>query len=409
MRSTRRGERRTASSCARSRRRSPSIPSSSSATSARCCRPRQVLGAEHGRLARRRLRLRARPACASSSRSSSSAIQHDSPAALALALADRGRGGRRADGRRAVRLGRRRPRGLLQPGDRADRRRGRDVEYLCVQDLSERSWILGSQRAQVGRDANAPLGRPRPRLRPGQAAHGDRHQRRGRDGARDRRLRRPRHAAPRLRHDAGARRARHDLRPRLPRHPARPGDRGLERHDPVDPGAQRTDAFQESRNLLLSDGAHADAIPGLEIEANDVRCTHAATVARLDEDQLFYLLSRGLAARRGRAAAGRRLPRGDRGRGSRTPSSCTTRSRPRSSASSRPCWPRFSGPPTRLGLGAGGRLTGVRRAESEQLQSLGTRLDAPGRAGRNADRIPCLHLARSRPRASCGRRRETIT
>ena len=62
----------------------------------------------------------------------------------------------------------------------------------------------------------------------------------------------------------------------------------------VDPGAQRTDAFQESRNLLLTDGAHADAIPGLEIEANDVRCTHAATVARLDEDQLFYLQSRGL-------------------------------------------------------------------------------------------------------------------
>ena len=51
----------------------------------------------------------------------------------------------------------------------------------------------------------------------------------------------------------------------------------------VDPGAQRTDAFQESRNLLLTDGAHADAIPGLEIEANDVRCTHAATVARLDD------------------------------------------------------------------------------------------------------------------------------
>ena len=57
----------------------------------------------------------------------------------------------------------------------------------------------------------------------------------------------------------------------------------------VDPDAQRTDAFQESRNLLLSDGAHADAIPGLEIEANDVRCTHAATVSRIDEEQLFYL------------------------------------------------------------------------------------------------------------------------
>ena len=44
----------------------------------------------------------------------------------------------------------------------------------------------------------------------------------------------------------------------------------------VDPGAQKTDAFQESRNLLISKRAHADAIPGLEIQANDVRCTHAA-------------------------------------------------------------------------------------------------------------------------------------
>ena len=62
----------------------------------------------------------------------------------------------------------------------------------------------------------------------------------------------------------------------------------------VDPGAQQTDAFQESRNLLLSTEAHADAIPGLEILANDVRCTHAAAVAQIDRDQLFYLTSRGL-------------------------------------------------------------------------------------------------------------------
>src|SRR5206468_3879527 len=47
----------------------------------------------------------------------------------------------------------------------------------------------------------------------------------------------------------------------------------------VDPGAQQTDAFQESRNLLLSKKAHADAIPGLEILANDVRCTHAAATS----------------------------------------------------------------------------------------------------------------------------------
>jgi Fe-S cluster assembly protein SufD len=62
----------------------------------------------------------------------------------------------------------------------------------------------------------------------------------------------------------------------------------------VDVGAQQTDAFQESRNLLLSKKAHADAIPGLEIEANDVRCTHAAAIAQIDPDQVFYLMSRGI-------------------------------------------------------------------------------------------------------------------
>jgi Fe-S cluster assembly protein SufD len=62
----------------------------------------------------------------------------------------------------------------------------------------------------------------------------------------------------------------------------------------VDEGAQETDAFQESRNLLLSKKAHADAIPGLEILANDVRCTHAAAIAQIDPEQLFYLRARGL-------------------------------------------------------------------------------------------------------------------
>jgi Fe-S cluster assembly protein SufD len=62
----------------------------------------------------------------------------------------------------------------------------------------------------------------------------------------------------------------------------------------VDPGAQKTDAFQECRNLLLSKRAHADAIPGLEIQADDVRCTHAAAVAQIDRDQLYYLRSHGL-------------------------------------------------------------------------------------------------------------------
>ncbi len=58
--------------------------------------------------------------------------------------------------------------------------------------------------------------------------------------------------------------------------------------------AQRSDAYQANRNLLLSEKARADSIPSLEIEANDVRCTHGATVGQVDEEQIFYLRSRGL-------------------------------------------------------------------------------------------------------------------
>ncbi len=62
----------------------------------------------------------------------------------------------------------------------------------------------------------------------------------------------------------------------------------------VEEGAQKTDAFQECRNMLVSPDAHADAIPGLEILADDVACTHAAAIAQVDPTQMFYLESRGL-------------------------------------------------------------------------------------------------------------------
>jgi Fe-S cluster assembly protein SufD len=74
----------------------------------------------------------------------------------------------------------------------------------------------------------------------------------------------------------------------------------------VDKGAQKTDAYQENRNLLLSTDAQATPIPGLEIEANDVRCTHGATVGQVDQGQLFYLMARGLT----RAQAQRLIVRG---------------------------------------------------------------------------------------------------
>jgi Fe-S cluster assembly protein SufD len=60
------------------------------------------------------------------------------------------------------------------------------------------------------------------------------------------------------------------------------------------PNAQKTDGFQANRNLVLSEDARADSIPGLEIEANDVRCTHAATVGKLEQEPIFYLMSRGM-------------------------------------------------------------------------------------------------------------------
>jgi Fe-S cluster assembly protein SufD len=74
----------------------------------------------------------------------------------------------------------------------------------------------------------------------------------------------------------------------------------------VEKEAQKTNAYQENRNLLLSPRSHADSIPGLEIEANDVRCTHGATIGQVDREQLFYLMARGLS----RSEAERLIVRG---------------------------------------------------------------------------------------------------
>jgi Fe-S cluster assembly protein SufD len=74
----------------------------------------------------------------------------------------------------------------------------------------------------------------------------------------------------------------------------------------VEENAQQTNAYQENRNLLLSDTAHAGSIPGLEIMANDVRCTHGATLGKVNREELFYLMARGLS----RAEAERLIVRG---------------------------------------------------------------------------------------------------
>jgi Fe-S cluster assembly protein SufD len=171
---------------------------------------------------------------------------------------------------------------------------GASVNYLCVQDLSERSWILGSQRARVARDASLHwvglgLGSGQGKLRMETTIT-------GRGGSARVTGAYVGHGSQHLDYDTRQEHAAPDTTSDL-------AFRGILRDRAtavwsgmisVDPGAQHTDAFQENRNLLLSDGAHADAIPGLEIEANDVRCTHAATIARLDAEQIFYLMSRGL-------------------------------------------------------------------------------------------------------------------
>jgi Fe-S cluster assembly protein SufD len=71
-------------------------------------------------------------------------------------------------------------------------------------------------------------------------------------------------------------------------------------------GAQKTNAYQANRNLMLSKQARADSIPGLEIEADDVRCTHGATVGQIPDEYIFYLMARGI----GRANAERMIVQG---------------------------------------------------------------------------------------------------
>jgi Fe-S cluster assembly protein SufD len=171
---------------------------------------------------------------------------------------------------------------------------GANLRYVCEQELSERSWVFATQRAELQRDASLEwmalgFGSARGKVRmetklagPGSSAKvtgayaGAGNQHLDFDTTQE-------HAAEHTTSDLAFRGVLGDR--------ATAVWRGMIR---VDPGAQQTDAFQESRNLLLSKQAHADAIPGLEIEANDVRCTHAAAIAQVDREQLHYLRARGL-------------------------------------------------------------------------------------------------------------------
>jgi Fe-S cluster assembly protein SufD len=168
------------------------------------------------------------------------------------------------------------------------------LRFVCGQSLSEKSWIFGTHRAEVGRDASLDWvalgfgsadGRVRMETRLGGEGADARvtgaYATRGRqhidfDTTQE-------HAAPNTTSDLAFRGVLQGRSTAV-----------WKGNIIVDPGAQKTDAFQESRNLLISKRAHADAIPGLEIQANDVRCTHAAAVAQVDAEQLFYLRSHGL-------------------------------------------------------------------------------------------------------------------
>jgi Fe-S cluster assembly protein SufD len=171
---------------------------------------------------------------------------------------------------------------------------GATLRYVSTQDISERAWIFSSQRARVERDGRLDWtalgfgsGRGKVRMETNLAGAGSEARvTGGYAGGPGQHLdfdTTQEHAAPSTNSDLAFR--------GVLAAGATAVWRGMIR---VDPGAQQTDAFQESRNLLLSPDAHADAIPGLEIEADDVRCTHAAAIAQIDRDQLFYLTSRGL-------------------------------------------------------------------------------------------------------------------
>jgi Fe-S cluster assembly protein SufD len=171
---------------------------------------------------------------------------------------------------------------------------GARLRYVCGQGLSDRSWIFGAQRAELRRDASLDwvalgFGSARGRVRMETRLGGEGAEARV-TGAYATHARQhidfdttQEHAAPNTTSDLAFRGVLSGRSTAV-----------WKGNIIVDPGAQKTDAFQESRNLLLSKRSHADAIPGLEIQANDVRCTHAAAVAQVDPEQLFYLRSRGL-------------------------------------------------------------------------------------------------------------------
>ncbi len=169
-----------------------------------------------------------------------------------------------------------------------------NLRYVCAQGLSEKSWIFGAQRCIIGRDGAMDWIALGFGAGNGRVAMDTQLAGRGADakvtGAYATRGRQHLDYATTQEHAAEHTTSDLAFRGILDGRSSTVWSGMIK----VDPGAQQIDAFQESRNLLLTKKAHADSIPGLEILANDVRCTHAAAIAQIDPEQLYYLRSRGL-------------------------------------------------------------------------------------------------------------------
>jgi Fe-S cluster assembly protein SufD len=168
------------------------------------------------------------------------------------------------------------------------------LEYVSIQNLSKETWHFATHHARVDRDAELDwvaggFGSKKGKVRiqndlagPGATSRvtgayfADGQQHLDYDTFQE-------HIAPRTESDFAFKGALRDQ--------ASTVWRGMIR---VENDAQQTNAYQENRNLMLSPKAHADSIPGLEILANDVRCTHGSTTGQVDREQLFYLMARGL-------------------------------------------------------------------------------------------------------------------
>jgi Fe-S cluster assembly protein SufD len=168
------------------------------------------------------------------------------------------------------------------------------LRYLSIQEHGSRTWHLGLQRALVGRDATLKssavvLGGDYARLRSesvlqGEGGESDQLAVYFADGSQMLDFRTLQdHDAPRTRSDLLFKGAVEDV--------ARSVYSGLVH---LRKSAQKSNASQTNRNLVLTEGASAESIPNLEIEANDVKCSHASTVGPIDDDQLYYLESRGI-------------------------------------------------------------------------------------------------------------------